>query len=663
MRKMLLISLAAASLIASEEVVLEGLTVESTALSDVRTDEIKSADTAEALAKQVPGITLVRRSGIANDIILRGQKRDNINVIVDDAKIYGACPNRMDPPTSHVITGNIQNISVIEGPYDVEHAGTLSGLVAIETTKPEKGFHGDLNAGAGSFGYRRLSGTVTGGNDTVRVLIGASGERSDQYRDGDGNTFADQIDNAIAAGQAAAGNAYLPSERDRAAYDKKSLMAKMFINITDHQELRLGFTANRSDGVLYPNSGMDANYDNSDLYNVQYIAKSLGAWSKELKAEYYYSYVDHPMWTAWRKASLMMGTMSNHLKSTIQGGTLKNTAALTDTLDLTVGLNGSLRNWDGSYDLDGVYKGPSIDDADTKNSALFMELKQTYKQAALKVGLRYDDTKITSGNSALRDNSYQSLGANLFGDYQLSPTLGFFGGIGTASRVPDARELYFQKSGNVIGTPNLKQTTNNEIDLGMQNSYDAFNLRTRVFYSMLKDYIYFNGSSTVTQNKFTNIDATIYGFELSGSWNMSETTYIDFGAAWQRGTKDKALPGQTNTNLADIPPLKGNVAFNWNYRGDDTLSAEVIAANAWTEYDSDNGEQELGAWSILNLKLDHSITRNINLIAGVDNFFDITYAVSNTYKDLTLLSANPTGDVMLMNEPGRYFFANLRYSF
>lgn len=662
MKKLLLISLAAASLIAAEEVVLEGLTIESTALSDVRTDEIKSADAAEALAKQMPSITLVRRSGIANDIILRGQKRDNINVIVDDAKVYGACPNRMDPPTSHVITSNIDSIRVIEGPYDVEHAGTLSGLVDIETAKPEKGFHGDLNAGAGSFGYRKLSGTVTGGNDTVRVLVGASGERSDQYRDGDGNTFADQIDNAVTAGQAAAGNAFLPSERDRAAYSKKSLMAKLFVDVTDNQELRLGYTANRSDGVLYPNSAMDARYDNSDLYNAQYIIKRLGAWSKELKAEYYYSYVDHPMWTAWRKASAM-GVMTNHLTSTIQGGTLKNTAALTDTLDFTLGLDGSLRNWDGSYDLNGVYKGASINNADTRNAALFAELEQRYAQAAVKIGLRYDDTKITSGDPTLQDNGYNSLGANIFTDYQLSPTLGLFGGVGTASRVPDARELYFQKSGKTIGTPNLKQTTNYEADLGMQNSYDAFNMRTRVFYSRLKDYIYFDGSSTVTQNKFTNIDATIYGFELSGSWNTGETTYVDFGAAWQRGTKDKALPGQTNTNLADIPPLKGNVAFNWNYKGDDTFTAEVVAANAWTEYDGDNGEQELGAWSILNLKLDHSITPNIGLILGVDNFFNETYAVSNTYKDLTLLSANPTGDVMLMNEPGRYFYGNLRYTF
>ena len=662
MKKIMLASLAAVSLIASEEVVLEGITVESTSLSDVSGEDIKSADTAEALAKQVPSITLVRRSGIANDIILRGQKRDNINVIVDGGKIYGACPNRMDPPTSHIITSDIDSIKVIEGPYDVEHMGTLSGLVTVDTIKPEKGVHGNLNAGVGSFGYKKLSGTLTGGNDTVRALIGASGEWSNQYKDGDGNTFADQIDNAIAAGQAAPGNAYRPANREMPAYAKKSLMAKLFVDMTDNQELRLSYIANRSQDVLYPNSAMDARYDNSDLYNVQYIAKDLGTWSKEFSALYYYSYVDHPMWTRWRKASMMMGTMTNHLTSTIQGATLKNTTALSDTFDLTVGLDGSLRNWDGAYDMNGTALGASIDDADTRNAAVFAELQKNYTNASVKFGMRFDDTKITSGNDALPDNTYQSVGANIFGDYRVSKTLGFFGGIGTASRVPDARELYFQdKSGNIIGTPDLDQTTNYEADLGMSNTYDAFNLRTRIFYSRLKNYIYFNSSETL--NKFVNIDATIYGFELSGSWYMTDAVYLDFGAAAQRGTKDHALEGQTNTNLADIPPLKGNVALNWNYKNNSVATAEVIAANKWHNIDDQNGEQEIDGWAVLNLRVDHDFDNHFGLIVGIDNVFDETYAVSNTYKDLTLLSVDPNGDVMLMNEPGRYVYANLSYKF
>lgn len=41
-------------------------------VKSVSEEEIKSADLAEALSQNIPSISLVRRSGIANDIILRG---------------------------------------------------------------------------------------------------------------------------------------------------------------------------------------------------------------------------------------------------------------------------------------------------------------------------------------------------------------------------------------------------------------------------------------------------------------------------------------------------------------------------------------------------------------------------------------------------------------
>jgi len=58
----------------------------------------------------------------------------------------------------------------------------------------------------------------------------------------------------------------------------------------------------------------------------------------------------------------------------------------------------------------------------------------------------------------------------------------------------------------------------------------------------------------------------------------------------------------------------------------------------------------------------HQVTERVLLTGGIDNVFDKTYAVSNTYKDLTLLTTGG-GDVMLLNEPGRYFYLNASYAF
>ena len=61
------------------------------------------------------------------------------------------------------------------------------------------------------------------------------------------------------------------------------------------------------------------------------------------------------------------------------------------------------------------------------------------------------------------------------------------------------------------------------------------------------------------------------------------------------------------------------------------------------------------------MKYNYKVTKSFDVTLGVDNIFDKTYAVSNTYRDLTLISGG--GDVMLLNEPGRYAYINLHYSF
>jgi len=143
MKRTITISFITASMLLASSSDLGVITVEDTtptsiAMDNISGEELKSADLAEALGKKSANISMVRGSGIANDIILRGQKKDNINILIDHAKIYGACPNRMDPPTAHIETNNIDSVTIIEGPYDVENFGTLSGLIKIDTLSQPK---------------------------------------------------------------------------------------------------------------------------------------------------------------------------------------------------------------------------------------------------------------------------------------------------------------------------------------------------------------------------------------------------------------------------------------------------------------------------------------------------------------------------------------------
>ncbi|MCW8929347.1 MAG: TonB-dependent receptor [Gammaproteobacteria bacterium] len=653
---------------------IPSISVQATELSDVSGEQIKSADLADALTRNVPNISLIRRSGIANDIILRGQNKDNINILIDNAKVYGACPNRMDPPTSHVLTNNIESIEIIEGPYDVENFGTLSGVVKVKTKKPEEDLHGEISVNFGSWNYQKQAMTLTGGNEKVRGLVSVSKESSEQYEDGDGNDFAEQIDELNPSFTPMAGDPhYKDIYRGMDAYDKKTFMSKFYFNLIDNHEMAVSYTANRSDDVLYPSSKMDALYDDSNILNLDYSITNLGELSKKLDFQYYHSDVTHPMSTKYRIASSAPQTSSttnsnnevvSKLTTDMDGFKVKNAFDIDSTFEGSIGLDYSKRNWDGKYIGYGMKSGitdrKSIDDVDTDNTAIFAELEKRYSNFTVKVGARYDDVSINPDGTQ-QDNDYDYFSGFINGTYTVNNTTSLFGGLGKSSRVPDARELYWKmSSGMEVGTPDLDKTDNYEIDFGIENNFENLTIKTKFFHSWLKDYIHYNDSKTM--NRQENVDAKIYGFDVSGMYSFTDEIYLDFGVAYQRGKKDKALTGQTDKDLANITPAKLNLGLNYDYMANGTAKVEVIAADTWDNYDEDNGEQKIDSYAIMNLKARHNLTKNFEVTVGVDNVFDKTYAINNTYKDLILLG-DASGDVMMMNEPGRYYYLNAAFRF
>ena len=655
MHKIIPLSLITVASLYAAEVQLAPISVESTVITEVAQNAKTSADLAQALSAKVPSIDMSRRSGIANDIFIRGQKRDNISVEVDGTKVCGACPNRMDPPVSHVLASQIDEIEVIEGPYDVETFGTMSGGIKITTKKPTKDLHGDVNFGFGAWGYTKVGATVSGGNDLVRVLVSGSSEASGQYVDGNGDTLSQQT----AKNATTLVNKYQTTYEDMQAYKKKSLMAKAFVTVTEDQELQLSVTKNKSDDVLYPGTPMDAAYDYSNIYSVAYDINNISDIYKNINLQYYYSDVDHPMDTRYRIAG-KTNYKTNHLQTTMQGLKLKNEFDI-ESYKLLVGLDGSKRTWEGESYMTNVATGAqtaytvSLTPTDTKNIALFAKLDKSFGDFDFSVGARYDSTEIVPDNnatSAYKSKDYNAFNANIVTTYNLNLENKIFLGIGQASRVPDARELYIGGSGN----NKLDQTTNQEIDLGYEFHNDLMKLKIKGFYSMLTDYIYLKKGGT-----FENIDATVYGGELSASVYATDDITVDMGASYKRGEKEKALAGQTNKNLADMAPLRGNLAVNYEYMTNSIATLETQLSDKWSEYDSDNGEQELGAWGIVNAKIKQAVSKNFDWTIGVNNMFNEAYAQSNTYVDLTLVSAGT--ETMLLNEPGRYVYTNLDFKF
>lgn len=683
MKRLTLLSLAAVAALATEPVTIQKITIEAespkTDAKSVSSDDMvkfsRQSDLGEMLSQTLPEITHVRNSAIGNDIILRGFRKDNLNITIDDAKVCGACPNRMDPPSMHISSGQIQTVEVQEGPFDVTQFGSLGGKINVVTKNPEKGVHGEVSTTLGSFDYRKLSTTIEGGNDAIQALVGFSRETSGQYKDGDGQTLAEQT----ASLTSTAGQKYATAYKDMDAYDRNNYWAKIVRNIGDNQKLTLNYFGDRADDIMFPRYPMDALVDDTDMFKAKYQLFNLGSFSEEIKIEGYHSKVTHLMGTDYRaSATSPTTTMWAPAEATIKGAKIENSFTLAG-IHTTFGLDASKRNWIAT-------KGPEtnstrnymLPDVDTDNLAFYATASKTISNIDISGGVRYDDTTINpnkslqdnASNSAayfssLSDKNYNNISANLMLKYNISPVTNLFIGAGQSIRVPDAKELYVvntNAAGTLItnsatsgGNQNLNESINREIDLGFENTTGNFHLKTTLFYSDLKDYIYAYDST------WANIDAKIYGGDISADYLLNNEWRIESGVAYQKGVKKN--PGQigdTDKDLAEIPPFKGRLALvmddSVNY-----LMAEVIAADNQT-IDSDNNEKEISGYGILNLKYGYDFRNGFSLMTGINNFFNRTYAVNNSYIGNQLIGFNGT-DPLVLNEPGRNFYATVSYKF
>jgi iron complex outermembrane receptor protein len=692
------------SAILSAELIAENspITIDKMTVLNKETDEKNSSSTVEfarqpdlgqILNNNYSEISLVRSSSIGNDIILRGFKKDNINITVDGAKIYGACPNRMDPPSMHVSTSSVNNIQLTEGPFDVRNFGSLGGSINVETKYPTEEFKGEIGGTIGSFGYLKSYLELQGGEkDVVSIIGGASYETSKQYEDGDGKTLVEQVDSLAKM----SGDKYLDSEKDRSAYTRKTYWLKTQLHLTDNSLLNFSYLKDDASDVLYPAFQMDAQVDTTDSLNLEYKILGLG-FTESLAFQYYGSFVDHEMGTHFRNSSQSSTTHRTHkAESTIHGGRIEAKIPV-NSIDydtkITAGLDMSSRNWNGECQKEPSrdFKQTRIPNVTTDNLAFYSEAKLKYSdEVRLSGGIRIDATDIAPDYDLVKNNAnptpvktvysenidkdYLNFSGNIFANYNFTKNGNLFIGVGQSSRVPDAQELYFigfkVVDGKAIwtrkGNNELEPTINREIDLGFDFKIDTIQVKATGFYSDLENYIYtYSDTKNSVNLTFANIDAYIYGGDLSFAQKLIDNLNLTAGVAYQRGVKkekEQKTDASSSKNLAEIPPFKGNLALIYD---DKEYFAEtrLLFASEQSNVDTQNGEKHIDGYSVVNLKVGKTWNKSFSLNFGIDNLFNETYAISNSYVGRGLISSNSDTLPLILNEAGRYYYTNFTFKF
>ena len=640
----------------------------------------RQIDLGEILSEFYPEVWYMRKAGTANDIYIRGFAKDNINVLIDGSKIYGACPNRMDPPSFHVSSPQIESITIKEGPFDVENAGSLAAVVNVKTKDPKEGIGGEIGGTYGSWSYR--TGYVWGnvGNKFIKVLIGASNQYSKPYESGDGKKVTEYAVYSTPAGPTA--GKYKPQYINDKAFNIDRVWTKLLITPNDNAEIKLSYAFENARNVLYPALKMDALYDRTNRFNTDFKLKDIG-----LNFSIYYNEVKHDMRDTFRKTADMAINNSYYMKTYAESkmfGTKLSKDLNLFGLNMTVGIDTYLRNWKADNVQGSTINNGMIPDVNIKDIGLFVKGSKDIEKWTISGGLRYDYTYSKADpNSMSPDNKNLFINTNGYkfsntdnyvsgyaiAKYNINKKDNVYVGFGSTVRVPDPEERFISLSGTGpwYGNPDLKPTRNNEIDAG----FEAFpmnnvGIKGNIFYSMLQDYIYLyqyiDQNDKKTYTTYKNINAAIYGGDINGFVAINDKISAELGLAYQIGKKTDKKGLYKDSDLVEIPPLKARLAVKYDDKTFYGLIEGIYSAKQ-SKVDSDLKEQETGSWFIVNVKAGYTYANRLFVGVGVDNLFDKFYYNYLSYVRDPFRGISVSGIPVKIPEPGRFIYANVSYRF
>jgi iron complex outermembrane receptor protein len=639
-------------------------------MSEVR--ESSAKDLGEALTA-VDGIFKIRQGGIANDVVIRGFQQNNVNFLIDGARIYGACPGHMDPAAEHVDFAEVDRVEIVKGAFDTDSAGSLGAELRVVTKTPPLGPHFTPSLSFGSFNYFNPAATASFGNSKFRVLAGYSYRVSDPYKDGSGKSFLDYANYSSAA-------------LNKHAFDINTGWFNAEWTPSGDQMLSLSYTRQQSGLVLSPYQIMDSDYDNADRATLKYEVRNLSGVVRAIRVEGYFTQVIHFMSDRYRtSAEMAMGSpwmMAAEPRSRTGGGRVEFDLGK----ELTFGFEGYHRNWNmvDFMNMSGMMSmNPALPNVDTNLAGAFADYRHSFSDRfRLSGGLRFDHAAMSTGvpgldtdlyfayqntRSTSHTNNYAS--GNLRLSYTLPRQIELFAGVGVTGRIPDAEERYLQESsmsGLDIGNPNLSVVRNTEATAGAIYRHGSSYFKPTLFFSNLDNYILVNNQPLLNSimgmsmggsaRSFTNVDAHIYGGEVSYGTSLRAGFSLRGGSSYSRGTNaPKHEAGVFNSNLPEMPPFRTWAALRYTHHWG---FAEVGGTGVGRQgrVDTDLNETPTPGYGLLNAKLGLLYRKWTGSIV-VDNLLNRFY-----YENLSYYR-DPFASGVKVPEPGRNFFGQVKYSF
>jgi iron complex outermembrane receptor protein len=678
MNKIVFLSLAVISVLASDVVVIPAVSVDATSLSTASSDMITlpnatnvTGDSA-SLLKDLPGVSTNYNGGIATLPSIHGLADTRVKTEVDGMTITSACPNHMNPALSYVDSSELATMEVIAGLTPVSQGGdSIAGTITVKSKEAQFAskagdylFYGDMTAFEHSNGGAVGVG-INANAATDKINIGYSGfaEKSGDYRDGDGKIVKDTLFNQ----------------------QKQSLSLAYKIDENNVVSGKISKADVFYEG--FPNQYMDMLSNGATNRSLNYKGR-IGNLS--IDATLYNQDTAHYMNKIQTERT---GNMPMYTESKESGYNLKMALALGDIHTVKFGSDGDffqLNDWwppDTVNNMAGMNPNTfwNINDGKRDRMGFFLEDDaQWSKRFSTNIGVRTDIVKMNTRdvvgyNSTSNDptdaanfnaldhkKEFKNYDITAMGKYELSEMSDIEFGYARKTRTPDLYELYtwaggynnnpavslgttsgpiamdmamintFGDGAGYVGNLELKPEVANTFSATLDlhdSSKKEWGFKLTPYYTMIQDYIDIESLGTATAGgyngiqllRFVNNDAIMFGADVSGFVGVWDNAR--FGAGTLKGTAGYTRGMRKDGGaLYHLMPVHAKISLD-EVKGALNAGVDLTAVASKDSVDSIRKEPTTPAYTLVDLRAGYQINKAIRFDLAVTNLMNLAYAM------------------------------------
>lgn len=530
-------------------------------------ESIQAQDVIDVLRLQA-GIDISRNGGTGSQssVLLRGSESDQLLVLIDGVRVSSVTTGSFD--WSSLSVDQIERIEIVRGPRTALYGSdAIGGIIQVFTRKDTAPY---ATLTVGKYGTTRSSAGFSRGLGKSNLSLNLATEES----------------NGFSATNAKAGEFTFDPDKD--SHDKRSASLAFSHQLTD--STKAGINA------FYSNNKVDFDQGDSDA-DLQTINAYL-----QMKVSEKWSH------------SLDISRTDNELVSTSSFGVSKfdtKRQALNWQNDLNLSASTSLI-LGANYRED---TGTSADfDEEITNKAIYANLNN--KRGALNFDL------------AARYDNHSQAGGELTGQFatgfEISPTTTAYASYGTAFKAPTINELFSPGFfGSFAGNPDLDPEKSETFELGLKSRVSKKQrLEANIFHSKIEDLISFTGDANQAVN---NEEVILKGIELSYTGKTNKMDW-QLAATLQRTENDS-----TGERLIRRPnnKLSANLGYSFSSKTRLGLDATLVSSRQDTNFSVFPSERvKLGSYNLLNLSLQHKLSKHTALGLRLENITDEAYELA-----------------------------------